>query len=159
MVLAKNAWSVVWVFVALASCSKVDEQPPVSTQALRPAADAPAHLLVTLELSPTGLRVIAKQRVEQPLPRLRVPEPGRWHVAFRDAQNQLVQTYDMAPANELRAETMGPDGALSAHHGVLDSTVFVVRLPVTAGTLTLTADSTAQLRAAPVELGQVAVTP
>ena len=148
--------------VAFAACSKVDERgeavASVASQPIRSSPDA-SHLLVTLELSPTGLRVLQVQTVAQPLPRLRVPEPGRWHLAFRDAANQVIHAHDMAPANERRSETMGPDGRISPTHETLETIVFVARLPVTAGTLTLSADSTADLLAAPVELGHVAVTP
>lgn len=147
---------------AFAACSKAGERgeavAAVAVQPIRPAPDT-SHLLVTLELSPTGLRVLGVQTVAQPLPRLRVPEPGRWHLAFRDAANQVIHAHDMAPANERRSETTGPDGRISPSHETLDTTVFVARLPVTAGTLTLTADSVAGLDATPVELGHVAVTP
>ena len=130
----------------------------MAAQPIRSSPDA-SHLLVTLELSPTGLRVLQIQSVPQPLPRLRVPEPGRWHLTFRDAANQTILARDMAPANERRSETTGPDGRISPRHETLDTVVFVARLPVAAGTLTLSADSVAGRETAALELGHASVTP
>lgn len=153
----------VWVVFGLSACSKADERVEdkatarTAAQAIRPA-EVESHLLVTLELSSAGLKVLQVQEVAQPLPRLRVPEPQHWHLTYRDAENRVTYARDLAPANELRSETAGPEGEIEAHRATLETSVFTLRVPSTTGTLTLTADKPTNPSATPTELGHVLVT-
>lgn len=93
-----------------------------------------------LELSPTGLKVINTTEVKAPLPRLRVPEPNRWHAEFRDPNGTTLHAIDLAPADELRAEFQGAD-SIDGHSSRKAVSTFSIRLPNARGTLTLRTDT------------------
>jgi len=133
----------------LGGCTRAEDEPRVAASAI---VSAPSHLLVTLELSPSGLRVLDTKTVPTALPRLRVPEVNRWHLSFRDSAGQLLHQIDLAPADELRGEFQSSDGGpTEAHFARKTTSVFVARLPSAAGTLRLSTDST--------QLGAVAISP
>lgn len=134
------------------SCSRQVE-PPASAGALSSSltANPNHHLLVTLELSPRALRVTDAVVVEQPLPRLRVPEPHPWIVELRDGRGATTFATRIPAQNVLRGEfSDGGDGAIEATHTLLERAVFQVRVPTTPGELRLFETRGAE----PVELGR-----
>ena len=105
-----------------------------------PVATPDKHLLVTLELSPAGLRILDQREVAAPLPTLRVPEPNAWHATFRDTHHDIIHEIDLPPADELRGEYEGQH-QIDPHHTRFATAVFSLRLPVAAGTLSLRTDT------------------
>ena len=93
-----------------------------------------------LERVASGLTVLEVREIAQPLPRLRVPEPGPWRLVFRDARGQVLHETFMADATLGRAEfrvfTDAGLEAIESHHFERSSAIFRVRLPLAEGTLT-----------------------
>lgn len=126
------------VVSCLAGCARTEDRVPapqaVSPQALNDAN----HLLLLVELSPSGLKALQSQVVDSPPPKLRVPEPWPWHVTVRDPEGAVVYEENIPPQNQLRGEFAGEDGRIEGHHLLRATAAFPLRVPNVRGTLTLT---------------------
>lgn len=158
--------------VSLFACARSEERAPtaqpqaVTTQMLAEECRRDDHQLLTLELSPEGLKVLSARAVSAPLPLLRVPEAHPWHLSVKNAEGRAVFEQDVPAQNQLRGEFAGPEGQTEGHHLLLAKSVFAARVPNVTGTLTLTVKrstlSPEDPRAAgagdSVEVGTVALT-
>lgn len=95
------------------------------------------HLLVTVELSSKGLRLLSRTLVEQPLPRLRVPEPHPWLLELRGSQDEKLFETRIPVQNVLRGE-FSNGASIDGTHKLIERAVFQVRVPAQAGQLRLT---------------------
>lgn len=100
--------------------------------------DDSTHLLLTVELTPSGMKVLDSTVVAQPLPRLRHPELQPWSLDLVDARGASVFHADLPAQNQLRGE-FDDNGATAGHHLLVANTVFQVRVPAKRGTMILKA--------------------
>lgn len=123
--------------LSLCACSRSPEQGSVTATTATLRADPAHHLLLTVELSSKGLRLLSQTLVEQPLPRLRVPEPHPWILELRGSDDRKLFETRIPVQNVLRGEFA--DGAsIDGTHKVVERAVFQVRVPAQTGQLRLT---------------------
>lgn len=123
---------------ALAACSRMEPSPggAVPSAALAPQnprtpSAAPArHLLITAELTEGGLRILATQPVEQPMPIDRAPELSPMRVRLEDAVGDALWVGAVDGTVGLRGEHHGEDGQIEAHHPDVASSLVTIRTPV-----------------------------
>lgn len=121
----------IWAALCIA-CARPDGSPLAAGAPLSSGSSA-EHLLVTLELSGSALRVIHARRVPAALPVLRGEAPGHWEVEARSREGALLHAVRMAAPDELRGEVPLAGGELEAHHLRLGTAAFAVRLPLLPG--------------------------
>jgi hypothetical protein len=99
-----------------ASRSSVTTGNPANNDAA--AAIADYHLLLIVELGPTGARIVTARTVQQPFSASKSePNPdSSWRVDVVDKYGQVLYSRNIPPADEMRAEVAGPDGRIEALH-------------------------------------------
>lgn len=129
----------------LLACPRSEPASPLSVSASAlapmnprtPAEAPPRHVLLTLELSSTGLRVLESRTVDVPMPIDRSPERAPWRVRVEDASGDTLWVGAVEAAGVLRGEFAGPDGSIEGVHLAREPAVFPVRIPVLAGVKTI----------------------
>jgi hypothetical protein len=97
----------------------------------------PRHVLLTLELSPAGMRVLESRNVDAPMPIDRSPERAPWRVRVEDASGGTLWVGAVEAAGVLRGEFAGPDGSIEGVHLATERAVLPVRIPNLAGAKTI----------------------
>ena len=94
------------------------------------SATAAEHLLLVLELSPEGLRLVTAQRVPHALPSRRRPAANEpWRLALEGAGGEPLFEASLPAATPLRSESPGDAGVLEGSVIVRDRAAFSVRVP------------------------------
>ncbi len=130
---------------ALWACARSEPASPssVSASALTPmnprtpAEAPPRHVLLTLEVSSAGMRVLESRTVEVPMPIDRAPERAPWRIRVEDASGGTLYVGAVEAAGVLRGEFAGPDGSIESVHLTREPAVLPVRVPVLAGAKTI----------------------
>lgn len=91
------------------------------------AEDAKSHLLLTLEVTPKGSRVVDAKRVAGPMQKWRHSQRKAWRVEVRDQAQKALFSEELPPADELRVEFLGAEH--DHKHVRQSSYVFTVRVP------------------------------
>ena len=129
--------------LALAACcgcqpvapSERPESPRATRESL---VGSRSHQLLILQLTPTGLSLVAARKVAMPLPTLRTPrEESDWRATLEAPGGELLWEDFITVGNRLRGE-FRDEGKLEAHHLVRPTAAFPLRLPLSPGTVTLT---------------------
>lgn len=124
------------VFVVITACTSTIEPSRAAENTAPLREEAPRHLLLTLELSSAGLRVVAKTPVSQPLPRMRVTPRNQWIVELTDGRDERIFVTTMPKQDIVRGEFQS-DGAIDGTHKRLERAIFQVRTPSKSGRLSL----------------------
>jgi hypothetical protein len=96
-----------------------------------PVSDGAAgHLLLTLELGETGIRLLASQRVALPLPTRRRNVTGAIRVEVISKDDQVVYSAFIDDPRPLRGEFSNGD-TMEAVHVERATATFIARLPLT----------------------------
>ncbi len=130
---------------ALWACARNEPASPssVSASALAPmnprtpAEAPPRHVLLTLEVSSAGVRVLESRTVDAPMPIDRSPERAPWRVRIEDASGGTLWIGAVEAAGVLRGELVGPDGSIESVHLASEPAVLPVRVPILAGAKTI----------------------
>lgn len=108
-----------------------------ATTASELQSQPPQHLLLTVELSKAGLKILDRKVVESPLPKLRVPAVQPWRFELRDARSEKIFESYLPAQNRVRGEFGDDGGAIDGNFAAQESPVFLLRMPNTKGLLTL----------------------
>lgn len=123
--------AVAFVIALTSACEGGADPSAIHPVAARPTPPARAekHLLLVVESSSEGLRIVSARTAPGAVPQRRGEPSRRWRVSVEGAADPVLHETSVADPMVLRAEWVEPDGALAGKVIALDRSTFTVRVP------------------------------